>query len=272
MDKMKSQSKKSCFRLVFISIFLIAMLQGCAAKKSDIPDSRAKEDQVGAERFKESQRVFALRNPIMASNIGDLELIVRMATIAEIPEDLYKIWAVFPAQGAGSLALGLVAPPLYASALVVGGVFLIPLGTYGYLHDKKVWDSINGALANAEFTRAVDRAMKERLNGAFTRENAPDLKIEIIIQGFGLMKSSAMNQHCFAVSAEFIVSQDTSEIKRDNLNITYTHRSKDAPPPQCAGLENFAENDAMLVKDTLAEYSEVLAVMAMDRFLREHAK
>jgi len=269
---MTLQSKKNCIRLVFISIFLIGMLQGCATKKSDIPDSKAKKDQVGAKRFKESQRIFALRNPMILSNIGDLELIVRMATIAEIPEDLYKTWAFFPAEGAGSLALGLVAPPFYASGLVVGGVFLIPLGTYGYLHDKKVWDSINGALANAEFTRAVDRAMEKRLNGVFSKESAPNLKIEIIIQGFGLIKSSAVNQYCFAVSADYVVVQGTIEIKRNELKITDTNRSKDAPPPQCAGLEKFAENDAMLVKDTLAEYSEVLAVMAIDRFLRENAK
>lgn len=269
---MALQTKKSCVRLVFISICLMAMLQGCAAKKSDIPDPKLKKDQIGAERFKESQRVFAIRNPMMVSNVGGLELIVRMATIAEIPDNFYKTIGLTPPIGAGYLGLGLAAPPLYASALVVGGVIIIPLGTYLYFHEKWIWDSINAALTNAEFTRAVDRAMKVRLNAAFVNESTPNVKIEIIIQGFGIVDSSSPRQHCFMVSSDFILSRDNMEIKRDHLRITDFNRSKDAPPPQCCSLEHFAENEARLVKDTLTEYTEVLAEMVIDRLLRENLK
>lgn len=269
---MPLQSKKGFFRLVSFYVCLIAMLHACSAGRSERFNAEAIKDQPGSESFKESQKAFADRNPMIVSYIGELELTIRMATLAEIPEDNYKMWLYFPAEGAGSLALGLVAPPMYVSALVVGGVFLIPLGTYGYLHEKGIWDSINGALSNAEFTRAIDGAMKDRLNGAFTEESMPNVKIEVIIQAFGIVKSSSMLQHCFVVSANLILSRGNTELKQDHLQITDLNRSEDAPPPQCASLEHFAKNEARLVKDTLAEYAEVLAVMAIDRIPRESAK
>ena len=269
---MPLQPRRLFDSFVFVSICLMATLQGCSTIKSDIPDPKAKENQIRAEKFKESQRVFELRNPIIVSNISELELVVRIATKAEIPEDFYKMWAVFPAEGAGSLALGLVAPPLYASALVVGGILLIPLGTYGYLHDKKIWESINTALTNFEFTRAVDKAIQRRSKVFFNKESPPDVKIEIIILDFGIIESSAMNRGCFVISADIIVSRDNLEVKREKLRIAEYNGSKDAPPPQCASLEHFAKAKARLVTDTLTEYSEVLAVTAIESILRESKK
>jgi hypothetical protein len=271
-DIIPLQPKKSFVKLICFSVCLIAMLQACSAGRSERSNAEAIKDQPGSEQSKKSQKAFADRNPMIVSHIGELELTIRMATLAEIPKDNYKMWLYFPAEGAGSLALGLVAPPIYASALVVGGVFLIPLGTYGYLHEKGIWDSINGALSNAEFTRAIDSAMKDRLNAAFTEEGMPNVKIEVIIQAFGIVNSSSMLQHCFVVSANFILSRGNMELKQNHLQITDLNRSEDAPPPQCASLEHFAKNEARLVKDTLAEYAEVLAVMAVDRISRESAK
>jgi hypothetical protein len=271
-DIIPLQPKKSFVKLICFSVCLIAMLQACSAGRSERSNAEAIKDQPVSELMKKSQKAFADRNPMIVSYIGDLELTIRMATLAEIPKDNYKMWLYFPAEGAGSLALGLVAPPIYASALVVGGVFLMPLGTYGYLHEKGIWDSINGVLSNAEFTRAIDSAMKDRLNAAFTEETMPDVKVELIIQAFGLVEYTSVRQHCFVVSADFILSKDETVLKQDHLQITDLNRSEDAPPPQCASLEHFAKNEARLVKDTLAEYAEVLAVMAVDRIPRESAK
>ena len=268
---MSLQPKKSFVRFIYFSVCLIAVLQACAGGRSERSDAEAIKAQPDSQLFKESQKAFSDRNPMTVSYIGDLELTIRMATPAEIPED-YKMWISFPAEGAVSLALGLLAPPMFASALVVGGVLLIPLGTYGYLHEKGIWDSINGALSNAEFTRAIDSAMKDRLNAAFAEESMPNVKIEVIIQTFGIVNSSSMLGHCFVLSANFILSRDNMALKQANLKITDLDRSEDAPPPQCASLEHFAKNEARLVKDTLAEYAEVLAVMAIDRIRRESTK
>ena len=256
-------------KLVSFSVCLIGMLQACSTGRPKSSDAVAVKDQPVSESFKESQKAFADRNPMIVSHMDGLELIIRMATPAEIPEDNYKIALSFPAVGAGSLALGLAAPAMYASSLVVGGFLLIPLGTYIYLSDKGIWDSINGALSNVEFTSEVDKAMKNRLNAVFTDGSMPNMKIEIIIQSLGLVDSSSMQQNCLVVSAKFVLKGDNMELKQDQLRITDLNKSEDAPPPQCASLEQFAKNGARLVKDTLAEYAEVLAVMAIDRIPTE---
>jgi hypothetical protein len=268
-DGMPLQSKKNSSRLLSFSVFLISMLYACSAGRSVHSDAEAIQVEPTEESTNESQKAFADRNPMIVSHIGELELKIRMATLAEIPEDNYKM---LPAEGAGYTALGWASyGATSVSALVFGGIFLIPLGTL-YLHEKGIWDSINGALSNAEFTRAVDSAMKDRLNAAFTEESMPNVKIEIVIQAFGLVKSSSTLQHCLVVSANFILSRGNMELKRDHLQITNSNKSKDAPPPQCASLEHFARNEARLMKDILAEYAEVLAVMAIDRIPGESAK
>ena len=259
---------KEVFLSLSIFVFSLSILVlGCASKSTT---EDPEEDSSHSELYKEKQKEFADCNPMIVSKIGGLELTIRMATLAEIPKDDYKMWLIFPTEGAGSLALGLVAPPMYASALVVGGAFLLPLGTYGYLHDKRVWDSISTALSEAELTRIIDKLLKDKLKIVFTKEAAPNVNIEIIIQAFGI--NSTMRPACFMLSADFLVSRGNTEMTREQLNITNVLRSKDAPPPQCASLEHFAENEARLVKETLNEYAEVLTVMAIDRIPRGNAK
>lgn len=269
---MVMKTKKNFIIFICSAVFLIALLQACSIVPSERSDADVKKDRPVSELMKKSQEAFADRNPTIVSHIGGLELTTRMATPAEIPEDNYKTWLIFPPGGAASLAVGLTAPPMFASALVVGGVFLVPAGTYGYLYEKGIWDSINGALSNAEFTRLIDTAMKDRLNAAFAGGSMPDVKVELIIQAFGLVEYASLRHHCFVVSADFVLSKGNTVLNQDHLRITEDNRSEDAPPPQCASLEHFAKNEARLVKDTLAEYAGVLAVMATDRIYREGTK
>lgn len=271
-DRMPVHPKKCFVKLVCLSVCLISMLQSCSAGRSVQSDREEIRVQPHSELFKQNQKPFADRNPTIVSSIGELELTTRMATIAEISDRSYKGWAIFPPLGAGGLALGLVASPMFAGTLIVGGAFLIPAGIYGYSHEKSIWDSINGALTNAEFTRAIDNAMKGRLNTAFAKEIPPNVKIEIIIQAFGIVGSSFRERHCFVVSADFILSRGSTQVRRDQLRITRANRSTDAPPPQCTSLEHFAKDEARLVKDTLAEYADVLAVMATDRIFGANSK
>ena len=254
------------FRSFWFWLCLVALLSACAAGTQ--PDSGDASNRK-TETARPEQRLFIEQNPTRISQIDALQLTTRMATPAEIPEETYKSWLFFPAEGAGSLALGLVAPPMYASALVVGGVLLVPLGTYGYVHEKRIWNTINAVLVNAEFTRLIDTAMTERLHAIFSTAPAPPCKVEIVVQAFGIVKTETLQRHCFIVAADFILTRENAVSHRDSLLLTVAGRSTDAPPPQCASLEIFAENQGRLVATTLAEYAEVLAAMATERIIRE---
>lgn len=240
--------------------------------ESEKARQQAAEKYRASETFKESQTTFAARNPVMKSHIGSVQTVTRMASRAELPEDNYKFWMMFPAEGAGSLALGMVAPPMYASALVVGGIILVPLGTYGYMHEKKIWESINQALTTIEFTRAIDTALKKRLGAILSKRDFPDAQVEIIVHAFGLIKPSSELHYCLVVSAKFSLAERQQLSTQEQLQITPADRSRDAPPPQCNSLENFADNDARLIRDTLAEYAEVIAAMAVKRITAERKK
>ncbi len=282
-------------RFGYLCICLLFFLSGCAdietrmaeldAKILAKQEAGAKERKAEAEKarqlrakkfrasetFKASQAVFAAHNPVVESRIGSLTLVTRMASEAEIPEDIYKLWAIFPAEGAGSLALGMVAPPMYASALVVGGIFLIPMGSYIYMHEKKIWESVNGALSTMAFTRGIDTAMTKRL-GTMADRGFAEARVDVIVHGFGLVESTSYPYHCLVVTAGYEFGRKETPLTREQLQITPENRSQDAPPPQCTSLEHFADNDARLIRETLAEYVKVIASMVAERVLKEQLK
>lgn len=260
------------FRTVCFFFGLLAMLTACAAFPPKPSDTATVNDRSDSVSIKQSQQSFTERNSTIVTRMGTLELITRMATPAEVPEDSYKKALGVPIYGAGSLALGLLAPPMFASALVVGGVLLIPLGTHIYFSEKRTWDAINSVLSHAAFTGAIDHALQDRLNLVFTDKNPPKLKAEIVIQSFGLLKSTATRQYCLVTTVRLVINREDNELKQEQLQITDFNKSEDAPPPQCAGLVRFAENGARLLQDTLDESAQVLAVMAIDRILKESEK
>ena len=242
---------------IFLTIFLTTLATaGCSINKKPPVESAAS---------RQSQNLFATHNPVVEKRTKNYRVLVRMATRAEIPEEFYKMWALFPAEGAGSLALGLIAPPMYASALVVGGILLIPAGTFGYYHDKKIWESIKKAISSMQFTSAVCSNIIEKLDKKQIYNERLDSTIEIAVQIFGIVEAISKNRACFVVSALFTQTIKEKGAIGENLKITQKDRSLDAPPPQCTSLSQFALDDGRLIKDTAEEFAKVLAVMAVDR-------
>jgi hypothetical protein len=257
---------------VFVVSFSV-LISGCASKSSteslEVTPSHSK-------LYKEKQEEFADRNPMIISNLGKSKFTIRMATQADMPEEYYKTWLGEIALGTGSAGIlatpvGLYSPAYITppAALFLGGLIVIP-GAIFYTHDRAIWDTISTTLSQVKFTHTFGNALRDKLNNAFSNESAPNLDIEIVILAIGI--NSHPQLPCFVLSADFIVRQNNIEILRDQLNITETNRSKDAPPPQCASLSHFAENEGRLVTETSNEYAEVLAVMATERILRGNAK
>lgn len=243
----------------------VLWLQGCQAIHPASKGAAQNDNPEIPEEVLARQKEFAARNPVIASRYGALEMVVRMATVNELPPDMSRLMGLFTAEGAGSIGLAFVYPTIFSSALVVGGAFLIPGGAYFYFHEKNVWKAISGAMSGAELTREISGAMKDRLQTYFDPDGAPELNIEIVVQAFGLVKSRTGFQHCLVMSAACIIGKDGQEIESNQMKITQEDRSEDAPPPQCARLDGFAEHDARLLKMHLYEAPRVLGAMAIDR-------
>jgi len=248
---------------------VIALPQACLSKK--MPPANCSADDSNRAippEVLEQQKIFAETNPEIVSQHGSLTMVVRMATANDLPADMSKTGLLFSAEGGASMALGFALPSIYSSALVVGGIFLVPAGTYFYLHDKKVWEVISGTLSHAGLTGAISKAMQERVDALFSGTNPPELTIELTIKAFGLVKSKTGVQHCLVMSADCIISRNGRQIGRSLLKITESDRSDDAPPPQCARIESFAAHGARLLDDHLYESSHVIAAMAIERLLK----
>jgi len=250
-------------------LFVLALPLGCLSKR--MPPANVSADDSGRAippEILERQEIFAQRNPEIVSQYGSMTMIVRLATANELPADMSKTGLLFSAEGAASVALGFALPSIYSSALVVGGIFLVPAGTYFYLHDKKIWEVISGTLSHAGLTAAISEAMHERVAKLFADTNPPEVTLELIVKAFGLVESQAGLQHCLVMSAECIISRKGRQIERYLLKITESERSDDAPPPQCTRIERFAENGARLLNDHLYESTHVMAAMAIDRLVK----
>jgi hypothetical protein len=196
-----------------------------------------------------------------------------MATAVDLPKDDYKDFLDNVPEFVAYTWIDVETPPAAGGGMSSASfsASMAFLTTAAYFHEKGIWDSVTEAFINYEFTRAINRAIEDRLIITFAKERPPNVKVGVIIHLFGLSGRS-LNVACVTVSADFVLSRGGMEVRRDRFQISEFNRSKDAPPPQCAHLKRFAENNARLVKDTLTEYAEVLAVMAIERIPKKISK
>lgn len=200
---------------------------------------------------------------------GAYEFSVRALQPAELPADTSREWMQFFGPGLASGALGMAAPPMYASGLIVGGLLLVPSALIFSDLERKTWERATNALKRVTFESNLLSALSRRARGLLPETAGATTRVELVVNGFGL--AGARPGHvCFIASADLLVRVDGEVMLRDRLRIEENntkagHASDDAPPAQCASLERFADQDGQLVRDTAAEYAEVLAAMAIDR-------
>lgn len=191
---------------------------------------------------------------------------VRALKPVELPKDTSREWMNFFGPGMASGALGLAAPPMFASGLVVGGLLLAPGALIISNIESRKWQQVANALKSIHFEQDLLDALRRRAAGRLPSRSGPVTNIELVVNAYGLT-GERPERACFAASVDLRVALSGTEILDDRLVISDTGRSTDAPPAQCASLERFAEHDGQLVRDTAVEYREVLAAMAIDRIV-----
>lgn len=206
--------------------------------------------------------------------IGRFEYSVRAASEPALPEDPSAEWGVFAGFGAVSGMLGAVAPPFFASGLIVGGVILVPLVVGMVERQRRILTALSDALHRADFPKAVDAALQRRAAAALPPSAGRTAKVALTIQAFGLVGRESVDWACMVVATELAVHLDEREVDRATLSIEPARSTRDAPPPQCAYVDRFAEEDGRLVGVAAAEYAEVVAALAVERLasLRREAK
>lgn len=196
---------------------------------------------------------------------GSREWIVRIRSLADLPEDRSAaIMALFaPSLGFG--VLGLSAPPMFGAGLVLGGLLLAPGVAMLSTVERRHWESAVKPLLAIDFQDAMVRALRAQ-GGQAADPEAPPVRIEFTVNGWGL--SGERDSVCFVASADVTISAGDRRLLEDRLLIAQARGSPDAPPPQCASLERMGERNARLVRQSAAEAAAVLAVMCLDRLAR----
>ena len=208
---------------------------------------------------------------------GPREWVLQARAAPDLPADRSaEIMALF-APGLGSLGLGLVAPPMYASGLVVGGLLIAPGAAILSMVERRQWERAVAPLLEMDFQRALAKALHVRTppasrgtqTGPSSSSPAPatpaNERIEITVNGWGL---GGEREHvCFIASIDLRVRSGETVRLQERLLISDARVTPDAPPAQCASLERMGEREGRLVRQAAAEAAAVLAVMCLDRVL-----
>ena len=261
-----TKNTKAIYLVVFI-IFIF--FSGCAKEKIN-NDVKSSNLEIERSAFKEREiKTLSYRT---LKNVDDAikiipEVEVRMATDSEL-SSIPGLWqgkevAGFSAFGIGSLGLGLVAPPLYASALVVGGILLVAMPSSLGAISGIQRNTIKKVLTTTDFSDLTQKAVVESFD--YNQKSKSDgYKLTILILAYGFVEKFS-DEICFSVDAEIKLRLHEKEIYRDFIYIEPYLRSEDAPPPQCALVGEFAENNGKIVKQTIKDFSTILASIVTHR-------
>ena len=191
---------------------------------------------------------------------------VRLVNPVNVPDDSSQETMKLFGPVIGLSALGAVVPPMYAGALIVGGLILAPSVLTLSTVERQRWQAIADALKGLSFEKNLLSALQRRAMGALPPRSGSVITVELVVNAYGLVARKPQYA-CFLAMAELRVAIEGKVLLRDQIVISDLDKTRDAPPAQCASLERFAERDGQLVLDTAAEISEVFAVMSIDRIL-----
>ena len=170
-------------------------------------------------------------------------------------------------EGAGAIATALAAaaPPLYAGTIALGSL-LVPAATGLELYERRYQNTIVRTLQEVDLPSQLRSALVRR--AAPAAGEGPPANVTVTIRTFGLAPRSGTCANCaicVVVDAELTVSHEGTELLRDPLLLTPWRRSTDAPPPRCATMKEFAENDGQRLRDAILDTAQVLAAMTTRR-------
>jgi len=175
------------------------------------------------------------------------------------------------AAGRRATALGLAAPPLYASGLILGGVTLLIGGLTMHGTEGRHWQQAVATLEHADLASRLRVSPgapgRHGLAPGVGPQSRRDRDAERLGAGGSQLGRVAeqVDTACFIASLDLVARRDQATLLTDRIVIGTAVATPGAPPPQCAKLSRFAADDGRLVRDTAAEAAEVLAALVIER-------
>ena len=257
-------------RLVFAAL-ACALLAGCAATP-ETTTSPGPSAYPAREPVSEIERVAVHRLERPAEGpLAPAAIAVRAAgqpdlgPVERSREKTASTKRTLESAGTIAAALAVAAAPLYAGTIALGAL-LVPAAAGLEIYEKRDQETV------VRILREVD--LPTQLRSALVRRSVPDpggesaASLIVTVNAFGLAPragSCPTCPVCVVADAELVVTQGATEVLRNPLLVTAWRRSADAPPPVCATLAEFADNDGRLLRKAILDTAQVLAGMAVNR-------
>ncbi len=198
--------------------------------------------------------------------VGPVQVVVT-ATPARSPDEIDSAWGEMAALGVIVVPLGLVAPPMAAGALVVGGSLLVTLSATGYGIEGGGVSAVARALHEADFPVAVADALRKRGSRLAPTGTEPVARATVALEGWGVVSQTgnASGRHCFVAGVTLSVEREGRPAEIERVDLAADTRTVGTPLAQCASLGKFAAERGRLVRETARDYAELLAVVIGER-------
>jgi len=266
-------------RKAFVAILLAAVaIAGCAGKTSrpttrpvppTLPASWVHVPQTIQREPVKQPEAFDVQRP------ADLAVVVRGVKDADLDEvdgfynreqkEIDKMYGTNGELGATGLAMG-----GYPGAQIITGVlFIAPLTFALDTMLKNTVTTINDTLKDVDLIEETRHALVTR--GVPVKAPDPDsVQALLVVNSYGLVgKHGAIHrmgsEACLIVAADLIIADGAREIFRDEIRISTSRRSADAPPPSCLPFQDFADKDGLPLRNAARTYAQVLAAIAVQR-------
>jgi hypothetical protein len=252
-----------------VEVLAVATLAaGCAATPENIKPSRGGPAEVQSPTAS-SAREISGSEFLLPSSLGAIATKVGPGPPPDAPGDPDKaVLALGLGTGAAAIPIGFVA---LAPGLIVGGPLLALAAAATYGTESGQANTVLRAVEASNFPVALEAALRSRASPS-TVEGQPDIAATITVRGWGVVSSSgaARDKHCYVAAATLTVNRGAEQIYEEPLRLGTGTATEGAPffPLQCATLGRFAEDGGRLVRETMRDYAEVMAVMIVDRLAR----
>ena len=174
-----------------------------------------------------------------------------------MPGQIDGIWGEAAVLGVILVPLGVVAPPMAAGALVVGGGLLLALSATGYGIEGAGVTTVGRALQEASFPEVVADALRRRGSRLGSTGTAPVAHATVALEAWGVVSptGTASGRHCFVARVILSVEREYHSAELARVE----------PLAQCASLGKFAAAGGRLVREVARDYAELLAVVIGER-------
>ena len=237
-------------------VLIIAALftAGCASSVATSPD-REKASAYESPRF------------LLPSPAGPISASVTTGNPPDVPEHSGKEWLTLMLGGLALAPLGIIAPPLYASAIVVGGALVATTSAAGYGTEAVTYGRAGRAIKNANLPALLCETLQARSVEDCAQSAAGQLIVAVPAWGMVGIFGTKEDMHCLVAAVELTITLPNRPAIAEQIRLTLDP-TEGLPPVQCASLSRFNEDGGRLIRETARDYAELLAELITDRVKR----